>query len=212
MAERKNGEAEPDGPDDGIKNKIRSLAAQAVSMGLTMSPTDLARKISKETGIKDEKWVQYTSVELVNRVNSDLYSRTSKSDRIVFVPHCLRNIKVCKAAVGEEGYRCAKCGGCVIQSIVEECERTDTKYFMVAGGSIVVKLIDKYRPKAVLGVACFNELKMALEKTGERQITTQVVMLSKDGCVNTEVNLKEVLEKINMQQVQKPVEESVAKN
>jgi hypothetical protein len=37
-------------------------------------------------------------------------------------------------------------------------------------------------------------------------------MLSKDGCVNTEVNLKEVLEKINMQQVQKPVEESVAKN
>ena len=79
MAERKNGEAEPDGPDDGIKNRIRSLAAQAVSMGLTMSPTDLARKISKETGIKDEKWVQYTSVELVNRVNSDLYSRTSKS-------------------------------------------------------------------------------------------------------------------------------------
>jgi hypothetical protein len=37
---------------------------------------------------------------------------------------------------------------------------------------------------------------MALEKTGEKKLTTQVVLLSKDGCVNTEVDLEEVKEKI----------------
>lgn len=196
MTAKRNGEAEPNGHDDSIKTRIRGLVAQAVSFGLNVSPTDLASKLSKETGIKDEKWVQFTSIEIINKVHGELYSRTKKSDRIVFIPHCLRNVKTCKATISEEGYRCAKCGGCVIQSIVEECEKNNTKYFMVAGGSIVMKLIDKYQPKAVIGVACYNELKMALEKTGERHLTTQVVLLSKDGCVNTEVNLKEVIEKI----------------
>ncbi|MFH0817787.1 MAG: DUF116 domain-containing protein [Candidatus Micrarchaeota archaeon] len=193
---KRNGEAELNGQDHGIKTQIRGFVAQAVSIGLTISPSDLASKICKETGIMDERWARYTSVEIINRVNSELYHRTKKSERIVFIPHCLRNIKVCKASIGEEGYRCAKCGGCVVQSIVEECEKNDIKYFMVAGGSIVMKLIDKYQPKAVIGIACHNELKMALEKTGEKKIPTQVVLLSKDGCVNTEVDLSEVKEKL----------------
>jgi hypothetical protein len=193
---KRNGEAEPNGQEDGVKNKIRGFVAQAVSMGLTISPSDLASKICKETGIRDEKWAKYTSVEIINRVNSDLFNKTHKCDRVIFIPHCLRNIKTCKAKIGEEGYRCAKCGGCVVQSIVEECEKNKVRYFMVAGGSIVLKLIDKYQPKAVIGVACYNELKMALEKTGERKLPTQVILLSKDGCVNTEVNVRDVIEKI----------------
>ncbi len=194
---KRNGEAEPNGQDHGIKTQIRGFVAQAVSFGLTISPSDLASKICKETGIKDEKWAKYTSIEIINKVNSDLYRRTKKNERIVFIPHCLRNVKVCKATIGEEGYRCAKCGGCVIMSIVEECEKNEIKYFMVAGGSIVMKLIDKYQPKAVIGIACYNELKMALEKTSEKKLPTQIVMLSKDGCMNTEVELSEVKEKIN---------------
>jgi uncharacterized protein len=193
---KKNGEAEPNGREDGMKNRLRSFVAQAASIGLTMSPSDLASKICRETGIKDEKWAQFTAIEIINKLHKDKYSHTRKGDRMVFIPHCLRNVKKCKAKIGAEGYRCAKCGGCVIKKIVEECERTNTRYFMVAGGSIVMKLIDKYKPKAVIGVACYNELKMALEKTGERNLTTQVVLLSKDGCVDTEVNLEEVLEKI----------------
>jgi len=193
---KRNGEAESNGQDHGIKTRIRGFVAQAVSIGLNISPSDLASKICKETGIKDERWARYTSVEIINKVNSELYHRTKKSERIMFIPHCLRNIKTCKAKIGEEGYRCAKCGGCVIQSIVEECERNNIRYFMVAGGSIVMKLIDKYQPKAVIGIGCYNELKMALEKTGERKLPAQVVLLSKDGCVNTEVDLTDVLEKL----------------
>ena len=73
MAEKKNGEAEPDGHEDGIKNKIRSLAAQAVSMGLTMSPSDLARKISKETGIKDPKKLDDTMKDIIQCLLKSTY-------------------------------------------------------------------------------------------------------------------------------------------
>ncbi len=193
---KRNGEAEPNGHDEGIKTKIRGFVAQAVSIGLTISPSDLASKLCKETGIKDEKWAKYASIEIINRVNSELYHRTKNNERILFIPHCLRNIKACKASVDEEGYHCAKCGGCVIGTIVQECEKNEIRYFMVAGGSIVMKLIDKYQPKAVIGIACYNELKMALEKTGERNLPVQVILLSKDGCVNTEVDLADVLEKL----------------
>ncbi|MFH1447540.1 MAG: DUF116 domain-containing protein [Candidatus Micrarchaeota archaeon] len=198
MAKRVNGEAEPNGQEESMRSKIRGFIAQAASIGLNLSPSDLAGRVSKQTGIKDEKWVRYTTIEIINKLHYDRYVKTPKKDRIVFIPHCLRNIKACKATSGEEGFRCAKCGGCVIEKIVSECEKNGMKYFMVGGGSIVLNIIENHKPKAVLGVACYNELKMALEKTGEKNIITQVVLLSKDGCINTEVDLNEVIKKINL--------------
>ncbi len=198
MKKRVNGEAEPNGKEDDVKTKIRNIVAQAATIGLNMSPSDLAGRISKQTGIKDEKWVRFMSMEIVNKLHKERYMKTKKEDRIVLIPHCLRNIKVCRAKPGPEGYTCARCGGCVIQKIVEECEKSNVRYFMVGGGSIVITLIEKYRPKAILAIACYNELKMGLEKTSEKNIPAIVVPLTKDGCVNTEVRLKDVKEKLNL--------------
>jgi hypothetical protein len=64
---------------------------------------------------------------------------------------------------------------------------------VVPGGSLVYKLIKELKPKAVLGVACLKELIMALE---EVRIPAQGVILSRDGCVNTDVHLEEVTGKL----------------
>jgi len=185
--------------DDGIKRKIRSFAAQAAAIGLHTSISDIANRIGKEVGVLDEKWVKYTTIELHNGLNKDFYKAVPKKDRVLFIPHCLRNIKECKMPIDEDGYHCLKCGKCVICDIVKECEKNNMKYFIVGGGSQVINIIDKYKPKAVVGIACFNELLMAVEKLGRGQkFAGQGVMLKKDGCVNTQVDLNEIREKINM--------------
>ncbi|MCX6778140.1 MAG: DUF116 domain-containing protein, partial [Candidatus Micrarchaeota archaeon] len=193
MAEKVNGMAEPDVKDEGLKSKLRNFAARAASIGLTFSPSDVAAKITQEVGLRDEKWMHYTTVEVINNLHKPGFEKIPRCERLVFIPHCLRNVQKCKAKQGPYGPQCAKCGGCVIGEIAKECEKRGMQYYIVGGGSIVQKIIEEKKPRAVLGIACYNELKMAIEKTGEKKISVQAVLLSKDGCVNTEVNMKEVL-------------------
>jgi len=185
--------------DDGIKRKIKDFAARTLTVGLHTSLSDIANKIMKDIGVMDEKWSRYTTIELYNGINKDFYKAVPKKDRVVFLPHCLRNIKECKMPVDEDGYHCLKCGKCALGTIVKECEKNEMKYFIVGGGSQVFNIVQRHKPKAFLGVACFNELQMAVEKLGGgSRFPGQGVMLKKDGCVNTEVDLTEVFEKMNM--------------
>lgn len=185
--------------EDGIKLKIKDFAARALAVGLHSSISDIANKIVKDIGVLDERWVKYTTIELHNGLNKDFYKAVPKKDRVVFIPHCLRNIKECKMPIDEDGYHCLKCGKCVINEIVNECEKNGMRYFIVGGGSQVINIVNKYKPKAVLGIACFNELQLAVEKLGGgRKFPGQGVMLKRDGCVNTLVDMGEVREKINM--------------
>ena len=38
---------------------------------------------------------------------------------MLFLPHCSRNIKVCKATLDDEGYHCKQCGGCNLGDAVK---------------------------------------------------------------------------------------------
>ncbi|MEM3555231.1 MAG: DUF116 domain-containing protein [Candidatus Micrarchaeia archaeon] len=185
--------------EDGIKMKIKDFAARALAVGLHASVSDIANKIAHDIGVLDDKWVKYTIIELHNGLNKDFYKTVPKKDRVVFIPHCLRNIKECKMPIDEDGYHCLKCGKCVINEIVKECEKNGMKYFIVGGGSQVINIVEKHKPKAVLGIACFNELQLAVEKLGGgKKFPGQGVMLRRDGCVNTLVDMEEVKEKMNL--------------
>ena len=63
---------------------------------------------------------------------------------------------------------------------------------------MVKKLIEKYRPSAVLGVACFNEVNMAMNSLQGSPVAHQAVLLLKDGCRDTDVNVEEVEEKLKL--------------
>jgi hypothetical protein len=69
---------------------------------------------------------------------------------------------------------------------------------MVGGGSHAIKIVKNARPRAVLGIACFDDAKLAVGKIGEYGIPTQAVLLSKAGCVNTEVDIEKVLAKLDL--------------
>ncbi|MFH1285103.1 MAG: DUF116 domain-containing protein [Candidatus Micrarchaeota archaeon] len=184
---------------EAVKHMIRSLVARTVSIGANASVSDIASKIANDAGVMSDTWVNYTMVELTNSLNRDMFKKIPKNERIVFIPHCLRNIKECKAVMDEEGVHCLKCGKCKIGGIVAECEKNGSKWFVVGGGSQVFILVKKYKPRAVVGIACYNELKLAIEKFAEIKIPGQVVLLGKTGCVNTDVEIKDVKEKLEME-------------
>lgn len=185
------------GEIDAIRHKIKEAVVKVLSVGLHSSATDIASAVVKDIGGLDEKLVHYANIEVMNRLRAEDFKSVPKNERAVFIPHCLRNMKECRMPADEDGYHCLKCGKCIIGDIVRECDKNKTKWFIVGGGMQVIKLIEKHKPKAVLGIACFNELQMGAQKL-DGGTRAQAILLRKDGCVNTDVDLEEVKEKINM--------------
>ncbi|RLG70618.1 MAG: DUF116 domain-containing protein [Candidatus Iainarchaeum archaeon] len=159
-------------------------------------PAELAKQIVKILGL-NERWINYTHIEIRNFLHEPAFREVPVEERAFFLPHCLRNAEKCKGKYEEEGLKCGKCGACQVKEIIEYAEKLGyEKIFVVPGGSMVVKLVKKYKPKATIGIACFNELMMAMDKMNEYGIPNIGSLLLKDGCRNTVANVEDIKEKL----------------
>jgi len=190
---------------DKTAGKIRQAVGRLIDSGAHVSAASSTQFVAKKLGLSD-RWISYTHAEIRNKLNEPKYLLTPYSDRILFLPHCLRDAKNCKAKYNEEGLQCTECGKCKLDQIIKMAkERGYRAHFVCPGGSMVKKLIEKHKPKAILGVCCFEEAQMAFNNLKGKGIGVQAVLLSKTGCVDTDVNLVEVREKMDL--IDKPLKE-----
>lgn len=181
-----------------MRVKIRQLLESFEATETMLTPQELADKVKSELEIVDEDLSNFTYIEAGNVLNQSAYEYVKKEDRIVLIPHCLRNAEKCKAPIDDEGYHCKKCGACIIAEITQAAEDRGIKWYMVGGGSHAIKIVKNARPRAVFGIACYDDAKLGVEKVGEYGIPTQAVLLSKAGCVNTEVEIDKVIATLDL--------------
>jgi hypothetical protein len=128
-----------------------------------------------------------------NRQMSEAFFSIPFTERIVLVPHCMRNIKSCKAKEMGSYYICAECGACKIGDISKKSKELKYKaLYILKGGKAVKKLVAELKPKAALGVACYFEGVLGMQESEKHGLVVQFVPLTNDGCVDTDVNLEEV--------------------
>jgi hypothetical protein len=107
------------------------------------------------------------TVEALNECERAAFVKTSFSERTVFISHCIQQP--------------------LRDDLIQFAENLGYKVHVVGGGSIVLKTIAKEEPAAVVGIACFPELEMAIK---EIKIPFQAILLDTDGCKDTGVNLQ----------------------
>ncbi len=181
-----------------MRVKIRQLLESFEATETMLTPQELADKVKLELEIDDEDLSNFTYIEAGNVLNQSAYEYVKKEDRIVLIPHCLRNAEKCIAPIDDEGYHCEKCGACIIAEITQAAEDRGIKWYMVGGGSHAINIVKNARPRAVFGIACYDDAKLGVEKVGEYGIPTQAVLLSKAGCVNTEVEIDKVIATLDL--------------
>jgi uncharacterized protein len=121
--------------------------------------------------------------------------------KLLFLPACLRNSKVCLNEQSENGISCSHCkdtNSCAIGRIKEFADSLKYITYIAPGGDLVEKIVEKTRPIVVIGVACRKELNQALDYLGKFDIVMDYVLLNKTGCIDTEVDegkVKAVLSK-----------------
>jgi hypothetical protein len=139
-----------------------------------------------------EKELEQIYLDLKNKVNRKKFFGVDISKRMVFLPQCLRG-KNCKAKQDKFGFHCLQCGECKIADIVKTARSVKIKVFVLPGSSIIPSIVTKFKPSAVIAVACFKELVQGIELSEKYKIPTQFVNLTRAGCRNTDVALCDVL-------------------
>lgn len=173
------------------KRKILFPSFILFTLYLFYSP---ARWICKVFRIR-ETLVDDILIDVRNAMMLDDFVHT-KENRIVLLPQCMRHPN-CKARCDPvHGYECKRCGLCDIAKICEAGDKYGFKVFVIPGSSFVKKIFKEYKPRACLGVACYNELAEDMQEVSF--VPVQGVLLLRDGCFNTEANVEEIIRKMEM--------------
>jgi len=156
----------------------------------------LIKKISKWFQL-NELLIDEISIDLRNRINKDKFQSLDAKDVIMVLPHCLRATN-CPAKLGESGLECVNCGNCCIGTIKSASEKKGIDMYIVPGSTFIKNVIKKRSFKGVIGVACPLDLNIAMMSL--ENYCPQGVYLLRDGCINTIVNVDEVIDLINATQ------------
>lgn len=171
------------------KNRLFFPSLILFALDLLYSPL---KKIAKHLGF-DENLIDHIGVDVRNAVNKDKFNSIPPEEKIIVLPHCLRSAD-CEASLKESGIQCTYCNKCAIGVIKEKAEPMGYRVFIVPGSSFIKKIVGQNKFKAVLGVACYDDLYLTM--TAFSDFAPQGVLLSRSGCFETRVDVKTVLEKI----------------
>jgi uncharacterized protein len=133
--------------------------------------------------------------QLRTMLNEDKFRKTPISDRAIFLPQCLRSPR-CPAPTLPEGLQCIKCGKCGLYLLKEHSEKIGYRFFIAPGGTLIKRMVKKYKPKAVLGVGCPHELKEGTALMEAYGLPSIGVQLKRDGCYNTRIDVREYMNAI----------------
>ena len=137
--------------------------------------------------------VDQIGIEVRNNLNLSRFMGVGGKDRILVVPQCLRSVKCPARLDSSVGVTCKECGMCVIKDLKAEADRLGYGFYIVPGGRFVERIVKAIRPKAALGVACYKDLNMGMHELSKSNCLVMGVPLVKDGCVETNVNIKDLL-------------------
>jgi len=134
-------------------------------------------------------------------------SQVDPSQRVLLLSHCLRPSLTCPGKFSKQGLTCPEdCNeDCVLKRFIGVASKMGYKGACIAaGGAMALKFIKEYNPLEVVAVACDRELTEGIEgvkemlKDEQRIPAIVIVPLLSDGCVDTEVDEKQVLEAISL--------------
>jgi uncharacterized protein len=130
-----------------------------------------------------------------NKQHAKAFAAAPFSERLVFMPQCIRSTDKCQAREESAEYICVGCGACKAAEIVSKgAELGYMGVFILKGGSAVSRLIEKKKPQAVLGIACHFEGALGILECERQGVPVQCVPLLRDGCADTDFELNPAIE------------------
>lgn len=152
---------------------------------------DIVRSVCKIMGLDDRDLTVFF-IRLHNKMSESDFSKIAIEETAIFLPHCLRSSR-CPADLTPEGLSCKHCGRCDLDRSINELESMGYKVFIVPGSTFIGRMVEKYWPRAIIGVGCLRETKEGLEFADKLGLIAMGVVNKTDGCVETLADWPELM-------------------
>ncbi len=117
--------------------------------------------------------------------------------RLLLLPNCLASSDKCQGYNDQFGLVCKKCGSCDILNIEEKAKALGYIVLIAEGSPVVAELIKTGQIRGIIGVSCFEALDKVFEHINNAAVPAVAVPLNKDGCKDTKVDSKWLLDLIS---------------
>ena len=175
------------------RQRIRSLVETLPLEGLPMR--NQLEQWAKSI-IDNEDHLAWTMVLIGSRLWKQQVVNVPISQRLLLLPHCLRNADHCPADYDAEGLHCQECGECELGRLKSVAETLGYRVLIAEGSPVVMQWILSGRTSAILGVGCLRSLEKAFEKLQLAGIPALAVPLHDSTCKDSTTDIDWVLEMI----------------
>ena len=142
----------------------------------------------------------------MNEIEEKL-ARIDPSQRMLLLSHCLRPSQTCPGKYTKQGLECPDdCDeDCSVGRLRRAALGLGYKGVCIApGGRLALRYVEENKPQGIVAVACDKELAEGVD--GVRELVGDdaalppilIVPLSRDGCVDTEVDEQQALHAIRL--------------
>ena len=185
------------------QNAVKQLLETVCETGITKLFSRKAKKLVKIfkldqiTGLNLAEAItlveDFLEVQNANNLQRERFEKAEK--KALLIPHCARSHmdRQCMADFNPEipSYTCKGCQeDCLVNKVVKLGKEKGYDVYVIPGGSCAEKILRDKKYNGVVGIACGSELKMALGLLKKLDISGQGVILTKNGCANTKLNLE----------------------
>lgn len=130
-------------------------------------------------------------VYLNNKYILSIKHNIKPEDIMILTPHCIQK-SFCKHKVTNDIENCARCGKCNVNDLVKLKEKYNVKVYIATGGTLARKIIIKYKPKAIIAVACERDLTSGIQDVSKIPVVGVFNKRPNGPCFDTQMDILEV--------------------
>lgn len=129
------------------------------------------------------------------KVNNSLVRAAKRASHghkvLLLLPRCLQHSS-CRQKITADIHNCLQCGKCSIAKVLDLNKVYGNEIVVATGGSQAREMIKRFRPTAIIGVACERELVAGIQDV----VVIPVIAIPNERpegpCLNTQVNIAEI--------------------
>lgn len=139
----------------------------------------------------DKETIRSSFIEVNNQLVLSQVLKFTPQQILLLAPHCIQK-HTCPHKITVDVDNCQRCGGCVVDQLVDIRDRYGVSFAVATGGTLARKCIAEHRPKAVIAVACERDLTSGIQDSNPLPVLGVLNARPNGPCFDTTVDLVRV--------------------